>query len=143
VVLEEKPAESKEPPLLFRLSPSDTAPGEGEKELIRELEERAIVFKKLHAQEQSANAAQFFAIREALLPDLEAAGLFSSAYCEEKQVLLEKWGCDTLLKYHKDAMRLLNHSQIKRKSPTTQKSVRWPVLRISISSDEPLPLRYA
>ncbi|MGB0387432.1 MAG: hypothetical protein ACPGWR_21655 [Ardenticatenaceae bacterium] len=108
---EEKRAEFTEPFLLglFRLEPSGTAPATGEKEWLCELEERALTFKKLQAQEEAADKAQLLAIREALLPDLQAAGLFSEAYCEEKRLWLEKWECATLLIYHKQAMKFMTH----------------------------------
>ena len=106
-------AEFPEPPFpwLFRLKPYYPIPTEGEKELVQKLEERAVAFKKPPPQEQTRQAEPEISTgrQEALLADLEAAGVFSSAYSEKKQHWLQVWHCPTLLTYHKDAMRFLNH----------------------------------
>lgn len=102
-------AEFPEPPFpwLFRHSPYHLAPATGEEELICNLEERAALFKAFLQQE--ASAAWAGAIRSELLCELSAAGLFSEAFFEEKQMWLEVWECPTLLSYHNAALRFLNH----------------------------------
>lgn len=97
-------AEFPEPPFpwLFRLKPYYPIPTEGEKELVQKLEKRAVAFKEPHEQTSAEN-------EEGLLGDLEAAGIFNSAYSEKKEYWLQVWECPTLLTYHKDAMRFLKH----------------------------------
>lgn len=96
-------AEFPEPPFpwLFRLKPYYPIPTEGEKELVQKLEERAVARGQPHEQTSAGN--------EGLLGDLEAAGIFNSAYSEKKEHWLQVWQCPTLLTYHKDAMRFLKH----------------------------------
>jgi hypothetical protein len=105
-------AEFPEPPFpwLFRLKPYYPIPTEGEKELVQKLEERAVAFKE--PQEQTGQISAGCPLdeeEEGLLPDLEAAGIFNSAYSEKKEHWLQVWQCPTLLTYHKDAMRFLKH----------------------------------
>lgn len=97
-------AEFPEPPFpwLFRLKPYYPIPTEGEKELVQKLEERAVARGQPHEQTSAGN-------EEGLLGDLEAAGIFNSAYSEKKEYWLAVWECPTLLTYHKDAMRFLKH----------------------------------
>jgi len=108
-------AEFPEPPFpwLFRLKPYYPIPTEGEKELVQKLEERAVAEGKLTPQAPTAKSEyknlENIDCKETLLSDLEAAGVFNSAYSEKKQHWLQVWHCPTLLTYHKDAMRFLNH----------------------------------
>ena len=141
-----KRAEFPEPPFpwLFRSKPYYVTPTTGEEELVRKLEKRAVAFKKLLCSEQTEESvAEIATIKKALLRDLEAAGLFSKAYSKQKQLWLEKWGCSTLLTYHKDAMRFLNNFQSQLQPPVSQNRVPEPVLRAFVSLDEPLRLQYA
>ena len=148
-------AEFPEPPFpwLFRRSPYHLAPATGgangrlpseaalpsEEEWVCKLEERAAMFKKFLEQEESAPWAG--AIREGVLRDLSAAGLFSEAYFEEKQMWLEIWECPTLLSYHQAALRFLNHfrNQVEQVIPNGVESV--PVLSASIEQEQ-LELSY-
>jgi hypothetical protein len=141
-----KRAEFPEPPFpwLFRLDPYHLTPTECEEELVGRLEKRAVALKKLLCSEQTEKSvAEIAAIQKTLLRDLEAAGVFDHKYSKQKQLWLEKWGYETLLTYHKDAMRFLNHFQSQLQPPMSQNGVPWPALRVSILRDEPLRLQYA
>lgn len=95
-------------PWLFRAEPYDLAPTNGEDELMRNLEERAVAFKELlkwkYPFDRVVNEE-----RTKLLHDLEEAGLFSEVYSEEKEYWLEMWELPTLLRIHLDALAFLNH----------------------------------
>lgn len=97
------------------------------------------MFKDFMRQAETAPWAG--AIREGLLRDLSAAGLFGEAYFKEKQMWLEVWECPTLLTYHKAALSFLNHfrSQVEQVIPYGAESV--PVLSASISQEQ-LELSY-
>ncbi|MGB0386988.1 MAG: hypothetical protein ACPGWR_19405 [Ardenticatenaceae bacterium] len=142
--LKELRAEWKTPlaPWLFRRKPYHHVPTEGEKEFVCELEERAHAFWLMQQEQINQNEDEngdqtaFHAAREALLPDLEAAGLFSEAYFTEKQKWLETWSCPTLLTYHKAALAFLKHFR-NQESPLVPRGARpVPVLSVSISIDD-------
>lgn len=97
---------------LFRVDPYHLTPANGEEELLRKLEERAVALKA-QAQNNGFNEQQ-----TKLLHDLKEAGLFSELYSEEKQYWLELWGFTTLLDYHRTALTCLRQKQ-----PTVQNYV--------------------
>ncbi|MGB0383884.1 MAG: hypothetical protein ACPGWR_03590 [Ardenticatenaceae bacterium] len=144
--LEKERAEFPEPPFpwLFRLEPYFFSPAEGERELICELEERAQAFCRLSTLRQAQGTASsgirkeqadqrlLCATRKKLLPDLEAAGVFSEVYSKEKQEWLQRWGAQTLLTYHRDAMKLVNHFRSPAEPPVAQEIEPAPVLGASI-----------
>ena len=138
--LEKKRAEFPEPPFpwLFRLDPYYLCPAEGEQELVRKLEERAVAFSCMQPPSRQMDGAELKATRKKLLRDLEAAGIFSEAYSKEKQEWLERWGASKLLTYHKDAMRFLNHFRSQVQAPVVGQLVPEPVLGASISALAPL-----
>lgn len=127
--LEKKRAEFPEPPFpwLFRLDPYFFSPAEGEREFMKELEERAVAFVCIEQKEADEVVEES---RQALLRDLEAAGIFSEAYSEQKRKWLDEWGCYKLLTYHKDAMRFLYH--FRRRGKTRLAQERSPVLGVSV-----------
>jgi hypothetical protein len=127
--LEKKRAEFPEPPFpwLFRLDPYYLCPAEGERELVRELEERAVAFSCMQHASRQVDEALLKATRKELLRDLEAAGVFSEAYSKQKQEWLQRWSAAKLLTYHRDAMRFLNHFRSQVQPPVAQQLV--PALR--------------
>ena len=87
-------------PWLFRRDSYHLSPANGEEEFVRKLEERAVALK----QPTVETAAEISRIEQELLRDLEAAGLFSEEYSQEKQLWLEVWKCPTLLAYHRSVI---------------------------------------
>ena len=73
--------------------------------LLCELEKRAVALK----QPGTAQAAEISQKRKELLRDLEASGLFSEEYSQEKQLWLEVWECPTLLFYYKGYINFIKH----------------------------------
>ena len=130
--LEKKRAEFPEPPFpwLFRLKPYFLSPAEGEREVVCELEKRAHAFCRM--QKEQVDERLLCATRKKLLPDLEAAGVFSEVYSKQKQEWLKRWGAEKLLTYHRDAMKLLHHFRSQVQPPVVQEMVPPSVLRASI-----------
>jgi len=104
----------------------------------------------MREQEETDNT-DFHGAREALLHDLEAAGLFSEAlyttpaprndtrtddaYVEQKERCLRRWGYATLETYHKAALAFLNHFRPKESQVVRGGADSALVLSISVSID--------
>jgi hypothetical protein len=126
-------------PWLFRRESYHLSPANGEEEFIRKLEERAVAFKQptVETAAEISGKRGSASFGEEFLRDLEAAGLFSEEYSQEKQLWLEVWKCPTLLAYHNSVIEFFKHfRQELFLSPE-------PMLGASISIRQPLQTPYS